>query len=1592
MDERSRFTSSSSSLWLHESMDRSDSAHDAASSQLRLQSAHADHIVVQDADLLFNGRYQHHGSDLVLSAPDGRRLVVKDYFLIDHPAALASTAGATLSPDVVRALAGPNAPGQYAQAGAPAQDGQVIGKVVKVTGVANVIRNGVSITLNLGDAVLKGDVVQTARGGALGIGFVDGTAFSLSSSARMVLNDLVFDADGSNNSSMFSLVQGQISFVAGQIAHTGTMQVHTPVATMGIRGTAVRSKVNADNGVTEFSVLREPNGYVSKFDLYDNATGQVLRTVSSDQTTTIVTPNGLSQVTIIEAPKTPDQVQQDANAVRDAFVTFSLTPQPAIGQPNPNDPKNPVPLQTPDPQKDGSLQQHGSNTGSVGSSTDAGTVHVTSNEVPLTQTAVLTNPVLPGSGSSDPTPPTPVPNTLTLPSGPASDHLKDSGVLPATIDLVFSPGSGVLTASASFTFVDTASTFSHTASGTLANIAQLTALGLSASDIAALQAALSAAVVQDSYGRADATGIVSVQLALPTSLVSFLSQGQTLSLTYGIVIDDHQPTTTITHDQTFVITGTNSAPFFDVVSSSASLTERANLTGSLATDSTSGTLAFHDVNLNDTHQATTTLTSVVFLENGTKVDITNSAKAALEPLISVNGIDSTGTGTGSLTWTFAAQDKAFDFLGAGEKLDLTYTIGLADGYQGSATTQVKIEIVGSNDVPVVSSTSTVTGAITEASGTTGSSAPDMASGLITFTDADINDHHLFSSTLTDATLSDGSTLSSDLFTILRSAFTFSGSDNSLTVAGQVNWQFSAADSNFDFLTAGETLTLTYAVGINDGHGGSVSQPVTIVVTGTNDAPSVVHQIQDQSVDSAVPFSYVVPANTFADVDSTGLVYSTSTLPAWLHFNATTHTFSGTPGVNDGGIVPISVFATDPQGASTSDTFNLDIPLTLTGGSGADTLTGGPLNDTISGGLGNDILLGGAGNDTIYGDNYGQYGPAPTARFQLSAVAQADLAHGNTLVAGLGGTYGFGTSINYGDDNSSATAIDITNVFGSTGLNFFGNQYTHIYVNNNGNLTFAGPNSTYTPTSIAAGTLAIIAPYWADADTRGAHTSDAHNEVDYSVDEANGVFTATWDSVGYYPAQSSPTNSFQVQLINEGSGNFDIIFRYQSIGWTAGQASGGVNGLGGIAAREGYNSGTPGLTEFELPGSGVQSSDLALPTTLGNTGVAGVDIFHVVNGLITSNSDVIDGGPGQDILTGGIGPDTFIFHAGEANGDTITDFSAGDGDRLLFVGYGTGATFSSVDVSHWEVNYGANQHDILNFTNAPPIQAGDYSFSYSRIDGAYKFPTLTASGDQFTIQSTASLHSGDIFHENSPGTDSTLSVGSGGGEAARPFDFSGVTINNIDDLHLASGVTITGVNTDNFKGFTTIESSGSGALVTSDASLDLSHAALTNVHVSSVNSSGTAFTMGSYAAASLIGQNSAGGHDTLTFTSSARSPLSAPDVASLFAHDTFDFIKTGSTIYAGTSGVEISNGNGVSNLVGGAGGDTFDFKPNSGDLTIASFDLLADKLHILNEPDTASMLQASLTDDGTNSTFHLQDGSQITLLNVHAAGHIADFLA
>lgn len=277
-------------------------------------------VVVPDAHLLFTAEFSRIGDDLLLTGQDGTVLLIKDYFALDAPPMLLSPLGAMLSADLVAVLVGPRAPGQYAQAGAP-EGAEPIGQVESLSGTAQVTRaDGVTVQLNVGDPVFQGDVVQTGAGSTLGITFVDGTVFSLSAGARMVLHSMVYDPDGTSNSMLFNLIQGTFVFVTGQVAPTGSMRVETPVATIGIRGTTPIVKISAVDGVTTFSIAPDPDGFIGSYELFHKLTGVQIATVTDTAKSLRITD---PSAPVQELDKTPVEAAEDGAITLGAYATFN---------------------------------------------------------------------------------------------------------------------------------------------------------------------------------------------------------------------------------------------------------------------------------------------------------------------------------------------------------------------------------------------------------------------------------------------------------------------------------------------------------------------------------------------------------------------------------------------------------------------------------------------------------------------------------------------------------------------------------------------------------------------------------------------------------------------------------------------------------------------------------------------------------------------------------------------------------------------------------------------------------------------------------------------------------------------------------------------------------------------------------------------------------------------------------------------------------------------------------------------------------------------------------------------------------------------
>ncbi|PWT91954.1 MAG: hypothetical protein C5B56_03080 [Proteobacteria bacterium] len=333
------------------------------------------------------------------------------------------------------------------------------------------------------------------------------------------------------------------------------------------------------------------------------------------------------------------------------------------------------------------------------------------------------------------------------------------------------------------------------------------------------------------------------------------------------------------------------------------------------------------------------------------------------------------------------------------------------------------------------------------------------------------------------------------------------------------------------------------------------------------------------------------------------------------------------------------------------------------GAGNDAMNwiyGNSLANALSGGGGDDILFGGAGNDILDGGigTDVMVGGLGDDTYYVDSEADTIIENSNE------GTDTVFASINY---TLPANFEKLFLVEGAAAaINGAGNDVMNwIYGNSLNNALSGGVGDDI----LIGGAGNDILDGGAGSDVMvggvGDDTYYVDSEADTIVENPNEGTDTVFASINY----TLPAN-FEILFLQEG-------------------ASAAINGAGNGSDNRIYGN----------------SLDNAL------SGGGGNDIL--VGG---AGKDILDGGPGIDILSGGSGKDTFVFHAGEASGDIVLDFSGagGDGDTLRFVGFGTaaqGATFTEIGTStHWQIHSGLDGHnEIITLQNGAPVHVTDCAF-------------------------------------------------------------------------------------------------------------------------------------------------------------------------------------------------------------------------------------------------------------------------------------------
>jgi gliding motility-associated-like protein len=299
-----------------------------------------------------------------------------------------------------------------------------------------------------------------------------------------------------------------------------------------------------------------------------------------------------------------------------------------------------------------------------------------------------------------------------------------------------------------------------------------------------------------------------------------------------------------------------------------------------------------------------------------------------------------------------------------------------------------------------------------------------------------------------------------------------------------------------------------------------------------------------------------------------------------------------------------------------------------------------------------------------------------------------------------------------NDDGSTTLINIPFTFC-----LYGSNFTSLYINNNGNVSFGSPYGTFSSNPFPDATYSMVAPFWGDVDTRSGGGA-----VWYKITPT--AIYVNWVDVGYYSQHTDKRNTFQL-ILTDGTdpvveiGN-NVAFCYKEMEWTTGDASNGSNGFGGVPSTVGANRGNGvdfvQFGRFDQPGGaydgpfnnpdGIDWLDNA--TFKFNTCVAGSNIAPVVSAVSPSSAS----GSGSGIACGdtlnicGIN-DTLILSASfiaPENGQSITVTASAPtltNFQILSVTPAPTATITMMVISD-PSDAGFNLIDIYATDNGTPV--------------------------------------------------------------------------------------------------------------------------------------------------------------------------------------------------------------------------------------------------------------------------------------------------
>jgi VCBS repeat-containing protein len=631
-------------------------------------------------------------------------------------------------------------------------------------------------------------------------------------------------------------------------------------------------------------------------------------------------------------------------------------------------------------------------------------------------------------------------------------------------------------------------------------------------------------------------------------------------------------------------------------------------------------------------------------------------------------------------WSYELDSAGVQSLGVGETLTETFTVTVTDDHGATATQDVKVTITGTNDTPVITSG--------VQSGDVAEDGTATVSGQVTASDVDTSDELTYATSDTAA----------------------HGTFNLNATTGA--WSYDLDNASVQSLGAGETLTETFTVTVSDGQGGTVSQDVTVKITGTNDTPVIAAATTATGLVTEDTATSVGCQIVGADVDHDAVLgYTGSHAGTYGSFvvDATTGEWTYTLGSASQALAQgeshdetFTVTVTDDQGATATK----DVTVSVHGTNDAPT---GSSTATLTAGT----------EDTDYTVTKAQllagFSDADNGETASLSVANFAVTHG-TFTANPDGSYTIHPDANY--NGSVAITYQVADVHNATANGSL--SLSIAAVNDNPVITApgAGADQAVNYAENGTGAVATVTAGDVDGDTvtfslTGADkdlftitngvlafkaSPDFETPKDVGADNTYNVNVVASDGHGGTDSQAYTIN---VTDVAESLNPTDIIFTMAAGTGTAasqGQSLGANNLLGSFGAVDADSSSwtyslsnnTAGVSfsstavstsaisvanaSLYLGTAGLSAGTYAFTLTANDghggsynetftvrVGTTQGDQFTIVTGASSTGSDLDFGLNGADALQGGDGDDAL---AGGASIDTI---DGGNGNDQIYGG-------------------------------------------------------------------------------------------------------------------------------------------------------------------------------------------------------------------------------------------------------------------------------------------------------------------------------------